>query len=377
MSFPESDFSDLLDKADAEELYKNVHEIVTYVEDNSYGAMLNDNMPDSFGTLDVEQTLDFKQEVLFTEYQLESDSLSGHPPQIAQQRPAVYDIPITVCSEEYSGPHNFEVSIIPNGSKNPWVFSPSLNKVFIDMGSHFPVDFRVSSRPSQGLFIRVMPSFSSLQHSQELVYRCVQHEQPQLNKNVPEHVRQHIIRCPSNGQAVYLGDRTSNKRLSIIFPLSYPQTGTDAVREMFVFVCKNSCPSGMNRKPIEIIFTLENSNGEILGRRILNVRICSCPKRDKEKEEKDHTNKGTAPYGKKRKLEGKVEKAEKKSTTNVDAKDRNVYAITLELPGKHNVQHVLKSAMDMMAGEALRNPQSNDVFMSCYKKLQVQLNQLQ
>lgn len=72
-------------------------------------------------------------------------------------------------------------------------------------------------------------------------------------------MRQHILRCPSQDKVYYLGDRESNQRLSLLFPLSYPQAGTDAVREMFVFVCKSSCPTGMNRKPIEIIFTLEKS----------------------------------------------------------------------------------------------------------------------
>lgn len=72
-------------------------------------------------------------------------------------------------------------------------------------------------------------------------------------------MRQHVIRCNTNSSARYEGIQAIKERLSVVIPLHAPQTGTDSVREMFVFMCKNSCPApGMNRKPIEVIFTLEN-----------------------------------------------------------------------------------------------------------------------
>lgn len=75
---------------------------------------------------------------------------------------------------------------------------------------------------------------------------------------VEEHVRQHILRC-NNPLAQYLGSKMQNERLSVLIPLSQPQTGTDLVMEMFHFVCQNSCPTpGMNRRHIQIIFTLES-----------------------------------------------------------------------------------------------------------------------
>lgn len=45
-------------------------------------------------------------------------------------------------------------------------------------------------------------------------------------------------------------------------------------------------------------------SGSILGRRVLRVRICSCPKRDKEKEEKKFSKQeNPPPMGKKRKVD--------------------------------------------------------------------------
>ena len=34
-----------------------------------------------------------------------------------------------------------------------------------------------------------------------------------------------------------------------------------------------------------MIFTLETGPGTVIGRKVVDVRICSCPKRDKQQEE--------------------------------------------------------------------------------------------
>lgn len=51
------------------------------------------------------------------------------------------------------------------------------------------------------------------------------------------------------------------------------------------FTCQNSCSGGMNRKATSIVFTLENEYSEVFGRKIMNFKVCSCPKRDKDKDE--------------------------------------------------------------------------------------------
>nr|ALE99282.1 cellular tumor antigen p53 [Dastarcus helophoroides] len=336
MSAQSETFSDLLCKADAEYLFENAGHIVD--------VLLTDRTEnENFNTFN--ETPDVKV------FNLEN--------------PPIPKVPLSpICNEDYEGPHNFEVCLIPNGSKNPWVYSHVLNKIFIDMGSQFPIDFKISSRPSDFLYIRATPVFSLMQHAQELVYRCIQHEQPYNNQDVPDHVRQHIVRC-NNPEVTYFGDKNRNERLNLVFPLGYPHTGADSVREMFSFVCKNSCPTGMNRKPIEIVFTLENGSGEVLGRRVLNVRVCSCPKRDKEKEEKEVADKGV-PRGKKRKLE---KSGDKKIFVPGDHMDTNKYELNIPIIGKHNVQSVLKYCHDLMAGEIVRRPHSSEPFKLCLQEI--------
>jgi hypothetical protein len=58
-------------------------------------------------------------------------------------------------------------------------------------------------------------------------------------------------------QAIYEFDEKS-ERYSVRMALDHPQAGSDCVTMAFKFMCKNSCISGMNRRPTEVIFTLES-----------------------------------------------------------------------------------------------------------------------
>jgi hypothetical protein len=60
-----------------------------------------------------------------------------------------------------------------------------------------------------------------------------------------------------HSKAIYDFDEVSG-RFSVRVALDHPQAGTDWVTVAFKFMCKNSCISGMNRRPTEVIFTLEN-----------------------------------------------------------------------------------------------------------------------
>ncbi|XP_056640461.1 tumor protein p73 isoform X1 [Diorhabda carinulata] len=276
-------------------------------------------------------------------------------------------------NEEYSGPFEFEVDVIPNGAKNAWVYSPMLNKVYMDMRSAFPVDFKVKDRPPFPLFIRVTPMYSLPQYTQDCVYRCLNHEftDDGTDRDISPHIKSHVIRC-HNKTAYYIGEKSVNERLSVVIPLALPQIGTNSIREMFEFVCKNSCPSpGMNRRAIEVIFTLENEQSEIFGRKSLNVRVCSCPKRDKEKDEKDSVKQLQPSGGKKRKIQ--------KPATKVAAVNHDVteYDITIPIVGENNVKSILKFSHDLMAGEIERysddGPQAIAPFREVLNKLKIMI----
>ena len=74
-------------------------------------------------------------------------------------------------------------------------------------------------------------------------------------------------------------------------PVERPQPGAQTFDFSLKFMCLGSDVGGINRRPLKVIFTLEDhlsQNGEVivLGRYTVDVRICSCPKRDKQQEER-------------------------------------------------------------------------------------------
>jgi len=50
-------------------------------------------------------------------------------------------------------------------------------------------------------------------------------------------------------------------------------------------MCLGSCVGGPNRRPLQIVLTLEK-DGTVLGRRAVEVRICACPGRDRKADER-------------------------------------------------------------------------------------------
>lgn len=197
--------------------------------------------------------------------------------------------------------------------------------------------------PEEGLFLRTAMVFSLDQYASDPVRRCHNHMAPNnpSNRDILPRVIKHVVRCTHQ----YTMYEERNEHLSIVVPLNRPQPGSQYVPVCFKFLCKNSCPSGMNRRPTELIFTLEDCNKRILGRRRLLVRVCSCPKRDKKKEEAEVLQ----PDVKKRKV---CMPAGKRMMPSCD-----IYKAQFNIVGKENYLAVLKYAYDVMAGYAIKTGQ--------------------
>ena len=80
-------------------------------------------------------------------------------------------------------------------------------------------------------------------------------------------------------------DDPSTGRQSVVLPHEAPQAGSEWVTNLFQFMCLGSCVGGPNRRPLQIVFTLEKDR-QVLGRRAVEVRICACPGRDRKADEK-------------------------------------------------------------------------------------------
>ena len=226
--------------------------------------------------------------------------------------------------------------------------------------------------PIENLYLRSRMVYSLEQHRSDPVVRCHNHMAISSKSNSGLDLNQikHVLRCVDR-QSRY--EELPGGHLSIVTPLGTPEVGSLYVPVHFKFLCKNSCSSGMNRRSAELIFTLEDERQTVLGRRRLKVRICSCPKRDKEKEEAE-TNGVQRSFGKKRKLGIKTEitlpSVGKKLYSQND--DTDVYHVSLDVLGKEDAMAVKKFAYDIMAGRALRTGQI-DQYKPYLNKISMQM----
>ena len=190
---------------------------------------------------------------------------------------------------------NFHVEL--NGEsagKSSWMFSTKLNKVFVKLDTHlnvYPTYHTVDQ--NQELFVRAMIVYISKNDLAEPVRKCPNHQAMSSIHPHPEH----ILKCelPVTQYVGVAEGKLFKDKLALVVPMNAIASNEPLKLK---FTCQNSC-SGMSRKLTSIVFTLENLYGEIYGRKIMNFKVCSCPKRDKERDE--DTNAKNLP--KKRKTE--------------------------------------------------------------------------
>ncbi|CAB1329538.1 unnamed protein product, partial [Coregonus sp. 'balchen'] len=165
-------------------------------------------------------------------------------------------------------------------------YSPLLKKLYCQIAKTCPIQIKLSSAPPHASVIRAMPVYKKAEHVTEVVKRCPNHELGRDFNDSQVAPASHLIRVEGNNLSQYVDDPVTGRQ-SVMLPYENPQVGTEFTTILYNFMCNSSCVGGMNRRPILIIITLETRDGQVLGRRSFEGRICACPGRDRKADE-DH-----------------------------------------------------------------------------------------
>uniref|UniRef100_A0A665T3A5 Cellular tumor antigen p53 n=1 Tax=Echeneis naucrates TaxID=173247 RepID=A0A665T3A5_ECHNA len=196
--------------------------------------------------------------------------------------------PAIPSNTDYPGPHTFQVSFQQSSTAKSatWTYSPLLKKLYCQIAKTCPIQIKLSSSPPHGSIIRAMPVYKKAEHVTEVVKRCPNHELGRDFNDGQSAPASHLIRVEGNNLCQYVDDPVTGRQ-SVFVPYEAPQVGTEFTTILYNFMCNSSCVGGMNRRPILIIITLETRDGQVLGRRSFEGRICACPGRDRKADE-DH-----------------------------------------------------------------------------------------
>ncbi|XP_064594384.1 cellular tumor antigen p53-like [Liolophura sinensis] len=205
--------------------------------------------------------------------------LASPSPPLRQTNP--HSVP---SSTHYPGHYGFQIAFSPpkkDTKSTTWTYSNSFNKLYVRMATSCPIQFKTASPPPSGTLIRATAIYKEPQHIQHVVTRCPNHASC-LQHNESHPAPSHLIRS-DHPLAAYVEDPFTNRH-SVVIPHQTAQVGSEWTVNLYQFMCLGSCVGGPNRRPMQIVFTLEYEH-TVLGRAAVDVRICACPGRDKRVDE--------------------------------------------------------------------------------------------
>ena len=192
---------------------------------------------------------------------------------------------------DWPGPQQFDVKIVEvSGKQRQNVqYSDLLQKLYIKQNHFANIEllYSGSSTATSDLSVSACLMFTCPDQAQHHVTTCRQHSRGSDGK-LREALSEFVLRMSSDSlQAKYTLSNSGRRfvrmdNLPCAAPLNL-QSSTVGVK----FTDLSSCPGGINRRNTALVLALTAHSGQPLGRRVIPVRICTCPKRDREKDERE------------------------------------------------------------------------------------------
>lgn len=219
---------------------------------------------------------------------------------------------------DHPGPYEFIISFgekTESAVKNAnYTHSIETKKLYVKMNVPCPIQFHCEKEIPPNVRIRAMMVYAKPENSSYVVARCPSHRYHCTSAIVEQnqHLSRHVIQIsiPANTQdnTSYETDPISG-RDSVLIPFYNPVVGERYFTVLYKFMCLSSCVGGINRRPVMGVFTMQDSNGNLLGRRCVEVKICSSPGRDRKQDENRRRKSlsNAVPIPKKKSRMGEVE----------------------------------------------------------------------
>uniref|UniRef100_L7M288 p53 DNA-binding domain-containing protein n=1 Tax=Rhipicephalus pulchellus TaxID=72859 RepID=L7M288_RHIPC len=164
-----------------------------------------------------------------------------------------------------------------------YTYNESRRKLFANMGVVCPFRVSVTKPPPEGAVVRVMAVYAQPNDAMHVVKRCLVHKSETDKDNHDQNAPcDHLIRC-LNPTTQYHEDKNGRHSVTVLY--EKPEAQMQHTVYHLRFMCLSSCNTGINRRGVKVVWTLEN-NGRIIGRQVIDLKLCACPGRDRKNEER-------------------------------------------------------------------------------------------
>jgi len=197
---------------------------------------------------------------------------------------------VAFALSNWAGPYDFSIQVLTSSQatqKEPQ-FSDVVQKLYTNQNKAVSL-YVITNKPKDtfgDVLLRVTMVYTGSDHLKDPVKVCFNHSHDSTGK-LRSALSAYILRlsCDVEEGAVRYMESATGHTSAVLEPLPAPPPGTAATPITIRFTDLGSCAGGINRRDTAVVFTLEK-DGAVVGRHVLPVRICTCPKRDKDHDER-------------------------------------------------------------------------------------------